>query len=451
MRIFGLEIGRAQKQQLTPVPERGWWRRIIEPFAGAWQRNIEEKHATVLCYPTLYACLARVSRDIGTMPFVLKRKQDNGIWVEVENTAYSPVLRKPNHFQTDQQFREQWVLSLLIAGNSYVLKERDNRGVVVKLYVLDPRCVLPMVSDSGDVYYQLNFSSAQNLLPESYPAERLVVPADAIIHDRVNCFEHPLVGIPPLYAAHWPAVKNLKIIRDATTYFANGARPSGILTVPAGMSEDDAEAIRTYWSQNFTGENSGKVGVIGADVKFVPMAFNSVDSQVVAQLQYSDRQICQPFGVPPYIVGIGEIPAGMKTDEVSTVYYQRALQPIVESMERLLDEGLSISRPMGVELDAEPLLRMDVGKQTDVITKQVGGKLLTPDEGRARLGYGPTGGGNTLWGQNQDYPLGMLADRAEWDPAMQPAAPEPAANDDDVLSDDEMDDEMDDESGDEAA
>lgn len=450
MRIFGLEIKRAQ---LSPVPGGGGggWFRIKEAFSGAWQRNIEEKHATVLCYPTLYACLARVSRDIGTMPFVLKKKQDNGIWVEVENTAHSPVLRKPNHFQTDQQFREQWVLSLLIAGNSYILKERDNRGVVVKLYVLDPRCVLPMVSDSGDVYYQLSFSSAQNLLPENYPAKQLVVPADAIIHDRVNCFEHPLVGIPPLYAAQWPAVKNLKIIRDATTYFANGARPSGILTVPAGMSEEDAEAIRTYWSQNFTGENSGKVGVIGADVKFVPMAFNSVDSQVVAQLEYSDRQICQPFGVPPHIVGIGEIPAGMKTDEVSTVYYQRALQPIVESMERLLDEGLSISRPMGVELDAEPLLRMDVGKQTDVITKQVGGKLLTPDEGRARLGYGPTGGGNTLWGQNQDYPLGMLADRAEWDPAMQPAAPEPAANDDDVLSDDEMDDEMDDESGGEAA
>lgn len=427
MRIFGLEIKRAQ---LTPVPEgRGGWRRILEPFSGAWQRNIEEKHATVLCYPTLYACLTRVSRDIGTMPFVLKKKQENGVWVEVENTAHSPVLRKPNHYQTDQQFRESWVLSLLIAGNAYILKERDNRGVVVKLYVLDPRVVLPMVTDTGDVYYQINYSSPANLLPENYPAEQLIVPSDAIIHDRVNCFEHQLVGIPPLYAAHWPAVKNLKILRDATNFFANGARPSGILTVPAGLSPEDADAVQQHWNQNYTGENSGKVALIGADVKYVQMGFNATDSQVVAQLEYSDRQICQPFGVPPYIVGIGEIPAGMKTDEVSTDYYKRALQPIVESMERLLDDGLSIARPMGVELDAEPLLRMDVGKQTDVIAKQVGGKLLTPDEGRARLGYGPTGGGNTLWGQNQDYPLGMLADRAEWDPDMQPApaAPEPVA------------------------
>ena len=64
MRIFGLEIRRAEK---TLSPVSGWrdgWRSIIEPFAGAWQRNEEETRGTVYCYPTLYACLNRVSPDI---------------------------------------------------------------------------------------------------------------------------------------------------------------------------------------------------------------------------------------------------------------------------------------------------------------------------------------------------------------------------------------------------
>ncbi|MNR53001.1 hypothetical protein D3C85_1729420 [compost metagenome] len=51
--------------------------------------------------------------------------------------------------------------------------------------------------------------------------------------------------------------------------------------------------------------------------------------------------------------------------------------------------------------------------------------IKTPDEGRRPFNLAPTAGGDTLWGQNQDYPLGMLADRMEWDPAMQPA-PAPA-------------------------
>jgi hypothetical protein len=37
MKILGLDIRRTEKA-LTPVPEyRGGWRRILEPFAGAWQ------------------------------------------------------------------------------------------------------------------------------------------------------------------------------------------------------------------------------------------------------------------------------------------------------------------------------------------------------------------------------------------------------------------------------
>ncbi len=452
MRIFGLEIGRAQKQ-LTPVPEHGgWWRRILEPFAGAWQRNIEEKRETVLCYPTLYACLNRISQDIGKLPFLLKREDDNGIWtLDTANTSFWPVLRKPNHYQTAQQFREAWSLSKLTHGNTYVLKERDARGVVIKQYVLDPCSVLPMVSDSGDVYYQLNYSTAQNLLPERYPAAQLVVPASEIIHDRLNCFHHQLIGVPPLCAAHWPAVKNLKILRDATRFFSNGANPGGILSAPAGMSDDDAQAVKDYWNTNFQGENAGKVAVIGADMKFTPFAFKAADSQLVEQMRYSDEQICQPFGIPPFKIGIGSIPAGLGVDAINQLYYADALQAHIEAMEALLDEGLGISRPQGVELDLEPLLRMDVGKQTDVITKQVGGKVLTPDEGRARLGYGPTGGGDTIWAQQQDYPLATLRDRLPPDQSAAPTKPAPAANDDEALSDDEMDDEMDDEAGDEAA
>lgn len=405
----------------------GGWRRILEPFSGAWQQNVEEKQGTVLCYPALYACLSRISQDIGTMPFLLKRRETADIWIEVENPAYSPILRKPNKFQNDQQFREAWALSLLIHGNTYALKQRDNRGVVTDLYILDPCRVIPMIADNGDVYYQVNYPTAQNLLPENYPAEQLTIPAREIIHHRINCFHHQLIGVPPLCAAHWPAVKNLKILKNSTEFFANGARPGGILTAPAGISEEDGEKIKISWQTQYGKGNQGKVALIGADLKYQDLGLSSgADSQLVAQLEYSDRQICQPFGVPPYIVGIGEIPAGMKTDEVTTSYYQRALRPIVEGMERLLDDGLGISRPLGVELGEDALLRMDVGKLADVEAKLVGGKIKTPDEARAKFGLQPTGGGNTLWGQNQDYPLGMLADRASWDPDMQPT-PAPVA------------------------
>lgn len=438
---LSLRLTRDKQKQLTPVPNRGGglWRRIVEPFAGAWQMNIDEKIPDLLCYPTLYACFDRISSDMGLLPFKLQRLQDNGIWVDdTANTAYNPVLRKPNNYQTAQQFREYWMISKLSDGNTYVLKERDARGVVVRLYILDPCSVLPMVTESGDVYYQLRYSITGNLLPQRYPATQIIVPASEIIHDRMNCFHHQLIGVPPLCAAYWPALKNLKILKDSTTYFANGARPSGILTAPAGMSEKDAQDVTEYWNQNFTGDNTGKVGLIGADLKFTPFSFSSADSQLVAQMQYSDDQICQPFGVPPYIVGKGSLPAGLKVDDLFNIYLRTALQKHIEAMENLLEEGLGVTMPQGIDMDTDPLLRMDFQKRATVWGGMVKDGLAAPNEGRLPFNLPPLEGGDTIYMQQQDYPLDQVAQNkiAAQAPAV-PEAPEP----DPVVVDDTEDDE----------
>ena len=435
MRLLGFDLSFKRADGIVKrVPDSlqtvdgGWrngWKRILEPFSGAWQMNVEEKRGDLLTYPTLYACIYRISSDIGKLPFTLRAMLESGVSQVTTNPAYTPVLRKPNNFQTEGQFREYWLLTKLIHGNAYILKRRDARAVVVDLYVLDPCRVMPMVSDSGAVFYQLK-TDPLNTLPEGYPAENLIVPASEIMHDRCMAMHHPLVGIPPVAAAHWPALKNMKIMRSATEFFANNAQPGGILTAPAGMTEDDAKAVQDYWTTNFTGSNAGKVAIVGADMKFTAFAMKSIDSQMVEQMRYSDEQICQPFGIPPFKVGIGTIPSGLGVDGVNQLYYQDALQTHIEHMENLLDDGLKISAPLGVELDLAPLLRMDEAKRAEVETKLVAGLIKTPDEARLRFNLAPTGGGDTLWGQQQQYPLGMLADRKEWDPAMQPTAPAPA-------------------------
>lgn len=430
MQIFGLNITR--QKSLQPVDQApGIWRTIFEPFAGAWQQNKSESQATLVSYPTLYACLNRIAGDIGKLPFVI-RKRAGSTWNDIESPAFSPVLRKPNNYQTAQQFRESWALAKLLTGNAYILKQRDNRGIVTQLYVLDSTRVLPLVSDDGAVFYQIDYGYGNNLLPANYPAERLVIPAREIIHDRMNCFNHQLIGVPPLCAAYWPAVKNSKILTSASRFFANYAQPGGLLTAPAGMSKADADAVKSYWDANFSGDNSGKVGVIGADMKFTSFAMKGADAQLVEQMQYSDQQICQPFGVPPFKVGIGSIPAGLGVAAINLLYFDDALSSHIEAMENLLDEGLAIPSDMGIWMDTEPLLRMDVAAQADVEVKLVGGKIKTPDEGRARFNLAPTGGGSTLWGQHQDYPLGILAERNDLNPApvAQPVEEQPDEEED---------------------
>lgn len=434
----------SRKKALSGI--EGWnggWRRILESYAGAWQRNVTEERGTLLCYPTLYACINRIATDIGKLPFRLKEEDSNGIWKPKVSASYDPVLSKPNHYQTAQQFRESWMCSKLTQGNTYALKGRDRRGVVTALYILDPFRVLPMVSESGNVYYKLQRDDL-NKLGASKSEMELTIPASEIIHDRCMTLHHPLIGVPPLSAAYWPALKNLKILRSAAQFFGNNAQPGGILSAPAGMSEADAALVKAYWDENYTGENVGKIAVIGADMKFTSFAMKGADAQLVEQMRYSDEQICQPFGIPPFKIGIGSIPAGLGVDAINLLYSEDALHGHIVAMENLLIEGLN-TKPFIVDMDEEELWRMDLGKRSEVVTKLIGGKAITPDEGRKRLGYGPTGGGDTLWGQHQDYPLGVLAERDD----LPPVSPNDDPSTEEEMTDDEADEAIEDDSEDE--
>lgn len=426
MRIFGFEISRAEKWLGVPQTP-SLWTRISEPFTGGWQQNATETRGDILSYPTLYACVKRIAEDIGSLPFVLKARNPNGIWQTTENPAYSPVLRKPNHYQTQAQFREAWQISKMLQGNAYVLKQRDDRGVVVKLYVLDPYRVMPLISDSGDVFYQLWVENLNLPGGDGIEGNTLTVPAREIIHDREMTLHHPLIGVPPLSAAYWPAVKNLKILRSSAEFFANNAQPSGILSAPGNISDGTAARLSEYWNTNFTGTNAGKVAVVGDGLQFVSLSAKSVDSQMVEQLRYSDEQICQPFGIPPFKVGIGMLPAGQKVDDINNLYYSDALRARVQHMEELLDEGLAISRPLGVELDLWPLLRMDQEKLSRVEGQKVKDSISTPNEARLAFDKAPLEGGDTVYMQQQNYSLAALARRDAMNPlAVQPTAPEPA-------------------------
>jgi len=409
----------AVSKAMLPVPHNSGWFRVLEPFTGAWQRNQSEDFGTVTTYPTLYACEMRITKDIGKLPFVLKKKQPSGVWREVENPAYSPVLRKPNHYQTAQQFRELWILSKLLQGNAYILLKRDENGLVRAMYPLDPFRVEPLVSDSGAVYYRLHTNN-QSLLPRE--DKELVVPARDIIHDREITIFHPLIGVPPLAAANWAAVKNMRILKSSAEFFGNNAQPSGILTAPGEINDDTAKRLSDYWNENFTGDNAGRVAVVGDDLKFEALAHKSVDAQMVEHLKYSDEQICQPFGIPPFKVGIGTIPSGLKADDINLLYYSDALSDRIEAMENLLDEALNLSADLGIWQDISPLMRMDEGKQAEVESALVKGRIKQPDEARLRFDLEPTAGGDTLWGQHQDYPLGVLAKRDDLKPVK--SAPE---------------------------
>jgi len=407
MRLFGMQITRARTAEklMAPVSQgRGGWWRVLESFPGAWQQNVEVNYNSVLSNHADFACRTLIASDIAKLRIKLVSKDADGIWTEISNPAYSPVLRKPNHFQTRIQFMESWVLSKLQKGNTYVLKQRDGRDVVTKLYVLDPDLVTPLVSSTGDVFYQLNGDNLVGL-PES-----IIVPASEIIHDRFNTFFHPLVGLSPIFAGGLAAMQGLSIQNDSTRFFQNGARPGGVLTAPGSIAQETAERLKAYWDQNFTGNNAGKVAVLGDGLKYEPMREKAVDAQLIEQLKWSAEVVCGVYHVPAFMIGVGGEPNYNNVQNLTLRYYSQCLQVLIESIEVCLDEGLGMDGvSIGVEVDEDALLRMDTVTQFEVAQKAKG--IATLNEQRKRLNLKPEEGGNTIYMQQQDHSLAAIAAR----------------------------------------
>jgi len=409
MKIFGLNLfGKKKGLSTSPVDNRGGWHPWIgEPYAGSWQNNEVWTVDSVLAYPPVYACVTIIANDISKLSPLLLVSQPNGTCTEID---LLPVLKKPNGYQNHIQFKEWWIISKLIRGNTYALKQRDNRGNITKLYILEPTRVQVLTTPDGQVFYQLgqDYLSGQE-------QTSVTVPASEIIHDRISPMFHPLVGISPLFASGASAGQGLKIITDSARFFENGASPGGVLTAPGSISNETAARLKAHWDTNFTGDNAGKVAVVGDGLKFEPMRMTAVDAQLIEQLRWTAEAVCSAFHVPAYKIGVGQMPTNNNVEALTQDYYSQCLQKLIEDYELCIDEGLELPSGQHTELDLDNLFRMDTATQIKTLREGVAGAIMAPNEARLKLNLAPLEGGDSVYLQQQNYSLEALSRRDAMD------------------------------------
>lgn len=415
MKLLGFEIHRTKT--LSP-PASGRWTTIDDPYTGAWQQDQEIELQSVLTFSAVFACLRLITSDVGKLRARLMRLTDSGVWKEHESSAFSPVLRKPNTLQTRIKFFEQWLTSKLLHGNAYVLKGRDARGVVTSLKVLDPTRVQTLVSDAGEAWYRLQHDRV------TIGNRSVTLPATEIIHDVHVTPDHPLVGVSPIAACGLTALQGLNIRNNSTKFFGNMARPSGMLTAPGTINDATAARLKSEFQTNYGGDNIGKVSVAGDGLEFKTFSMTAVDSQLIEQLGWTAQDVCTAFGVPPYKIGIGDMPTYDNISALDKAYYSDTLQELIECIELLLDEGLNLPTGFGVSFDIGQLLRMDAKSRYEAHEKAIKGSWKAPNEVRNDEGLAPVEGGEEPISQQQNWPLSVLAKRPPPDSNLpKPAAP----------------------------
>jgi HK97 family phage portal protein len=395
----------------------GWTPLFGGGFHANFQNDVKYSNEDLAAHPAVFSCISLIAQDIGKMGVLLKQQKGN-IKATVPIPKDFVVLKKPNHYQTWQQFLEFWMICRKLRGNVYVFKVRDVFGRVVRLVLLNPDLVKPLVSDDGQVLYQLSADRLNG-------TENIIVPASEIIHDRENCLFHPLVGLPAITAYGLSSGLGLNILKNSKNLFGNMSRPSGLISAPGPISPEKAKQAGDTWNENYSGQNVGKTAVLGDGLTYQSISMTAEDSQTIEQLKMSNEIICSVLHVPAFKVGYGTIPAGQKVGDLNEIYFSDCLQSPVEAIENLLDEAFDLkSNNLEVFLDVDALIRMDKETQMNIQERGVKSAIFTPNEARQAFNLEPITGGDTVYMQQQNYSLEALAKRDQKeDPFGKPEVP----------------------------
>jgi HK97 family phage portal protein len=424
MKFMGFEFGRTKALNNVDSRAGGWMSIIRESYPGAWQQNIEiDPKENLFRFSAIYACVTGISSDIAKLHLSVMREDNNGILNEQRTGAVPGLIRKPNQYQTRFQFVQHWLLSKLLTGNTYALKSKNSQGLVEKLFILEPSFVTVLVSDSGDVYYQIKQDNLTGNMD-------VTVPASEIIHDRHACLFHPLVGIGPIYACGYSATMGNAIQQNSAGFFKNKSSPGGILTAPGRISDDAAKRLKEHWDNNYSGAKAGKVAVLGDGLKFERMTVSATDAQLIEQLKWTVEDIGRAFRYPGYKLGSGSAPISNNVEMLNLEYYSGCLQPLIESMESVLDDGLGLPQGTHMQFDLEGLTRMDTESRFKTAGESL--KVASINEARKRLNMAPVDGGESVYTQQQYYALSDLVKLRQMEfeqMANPPVEPEPIIED----------------------
>lgn len=417
---------------------------IMEAFGGAWSKHVvAESTENLLRFSAVYACVSRISQDIGVLrPMLMERQGSISVEVEPGASPFQKLLQRPNAYMTWVQFLSYWMVCKLLHGNAYAIIDWDNRGgekrgIASAIYPVDPRLVRPMVASDGEVLYSFSGDQLARI-----PAGAAALPAEDVIHDRMNCLWHPLVGVAPIYACGASATQGVRIQNNSATFFQNMSRPSGHLSHPGTVTEEQLKLMKQQFEDGFSGGNLGRLMVTGGGAKYEPMTIPAEQSQLIEQLKWTVEDIARCFHVPLHKLQAGPAPSFSNIGALNQGYYDDCLKGHIEAIESVLTYGLALPSRYSIELELASLLRMDPKTRAETREIDIRAGVLAPNEGRAQENLPPVEGGDSPMIQQQNYSLAALAKRDAQEDPFGTAKPEPAPTPEPEPDDEDDDEDM---------
>lgn len=292
-------------------------------------------------------------------------------------------LDNPHADMTEFEWREQMLAHLLLWGNVYEKRRRNNLGELRFLDAILPRRVTPRLDKAarddrlnprGKVFDVLADDGTTQVLT---PAEILHIPGFG--YDGVR-------GLSPIGLARQGLSINVAAERFGARFWSRGAKFPGYLSTEQKLVPGDADRARLEWRQAVHGpDNDWATPVLGQGTEYKMVGIPPEDAQFLDTRRFGISEVARLFGLPPHLLADVEKStswgSGIEQQNIAMIVFTYG--PWLTRIEARLSRDV-MGNGRFCEHDVNGLLRGDLRSRFAALGVAVGGPWMTPDEARSK-------------------------------------------------------------------
>jgi len=358
-----------------PAPPAAVPRRLMPDTLSGWGQTTKAKQVvseeTTKRVATAYRCANVLSDDIATMPFQtyinindkIQRVQAD---VNIRNIAYL-LERQPNRWMAPFIFKKTIVNWLIFWGSAYIWQPP---GTWRELFILPANATYPVMDPDGNLWYTTIFPNLTQMhIPDVEMVHLMINSPDGLNGRSVLTYARETLG--GQLAAHQT--------RDKIA--GNGLNPTAALYLSGPASDDAREKTkRTYLSA----ADGGAVVFDDKVAKFEAITMHPNDAQFLEQINATDVDIANFFGIPLYKINQGKQSYESNAQQ-DLDYLKTTLNPFLIQWEQAawLKWLSQAEQPFTYcKFNREAILQTDAKTRASYIKEMIMSGQMTPNEGR---------------------------------------------------------------------
>lgn len=277
---------------------------------------------------TVYACVRVLAETVASLPFYLnERMGETGGKHATDHPLYFLLHDEPNGEMTSFSWRETMMTHLALWGNSYNQIIYNGRGKPAAIYPLLPERMEVGRDENGKIIYQYTTADGTFLLAD-----------DEVFHVPGLGFDG-LIGHSPIAIERNALGMTLAAEEYGSRFFANGARPSGVLTHPGTVK--DTGKLRKSWDAAYGGtSNTGRTAVLEEGMKYEAISMPNNEAQFLETRKFQVGEICRIYRVPPHMVGDLEHATYSNIEHQSIGFAQYTIAPWCARIEQAANRSI---------------------------------------------------------------------------------------------------------------